>query len=92
LGQGLLKWTLSLGSALFQGKSIDQPKIAEEIRAWLRQDLATNKIPLLVLNGAYLAVNITSFVVPWNEPTREIFYSAWKSRTHGTNESMRYGV
>jgi hypothetical protein len=61
LGSGTLEIDAITGQSLFQGKSIDQPKIAEKIRAWLRQDLATNKIPLAVLTGARLAVKLSSF-------------------------------
>jgi hypothetical protein len=72
LGSGTLEINAITEQCLFQGESIDQLKIAEEIRGWLRQDLATNKIPLAVLTGAHLAVKLSFFVVPWNEPTREI--------------------
>jgi hypothetical protein len=38
LGSGTLEIDAITGQCLFQDKSIDQLKIAEEIRAWLRQD------------------------------------------------------
>jgi hypothetical protein len=79
LGSGTLEIDAITERCLFQGKSIDQLKIAEEIRAWLRQDLATNKIPIAMLTGAHLAVKLFFSVVPWNEPTREIFYSGGKA-------------
>ena len=78
LGSGTLEIDAITGHCDFQGKRIGQLTIAEEIRAWLQQDLATNKIPILVLTGAHLAVKLSFSVVPWNEPTREIFYSDGK--------------
>jgi hypothetical protein len=89
LGSGTLEIDAVTGQCLFQGKSIDQLKIAEEIRAWLRQDLATNETPLAVLTGAHLAVKLSFSVVPWNEPTREIFYSGGKAvRTEKMNRCV----
>jgi hypothetical protein len=92
LGSGTLEIDAITGQSLFQGKSIDQPKIAEEIRAWLRQDLATNKIPVAVLTGARLAVKLSSFRGALERTHEGDFLFGWKSRTHGKNESMRYGV
>ena len=78
LRSGTLELDAITGRCVFQGKTIGQLTIAEEIRAWLQQDLATNKIPISVLTGAHLAVKLSFSVVPWNEPTREIFYSDGK--------------
>ena len=51
-----------------------------------QQDLVTNKIPIAALTGAHLAVKLSFSVVPWNEPTREIFYSGGKAvRTEKMN-------
>ncbi len=79
LGSGTLEINAITGQCLFQGKTIGQLTIAEEIRAWLQQDLATNKIPIAALTGAHLAVKLSFSVVPWNEPAREIFYSGGKA-------------
>jgi hypothetical protein len=78
-----------MGSAFFKARVLTSKKSAEEIRAWLRQDLATNKIPIAVLTGAHLAVKLSFSVVPWNEPTREIFYSGGKAvRTEKMNRCV----
>jgi hypothetical protein len=75
LGSGTLEIDAITGHCLFQGKTIGQLTIAEEIRAWLQQDLTTNKIPIAALTGAHLAVKLSFSVVPWKEPTREIYHS-----------------
>ncbi len=59
LGSGTLEIDAITGQCLFQGKTIGQLTIAEEIRAWLQQDLATNKIPIAALTGAHLAVKLS---------------------------------
>ena len=41
----------------------------------MQQDLATNKIPIALLTGVHITVNLSFSVVPWNEPAREMFYS-----------------
>jgi hypothetical protein len=79
LGSGTLEIDAITGQCVFQGKTTGPLTIAEEIRAWLQQDLATNKIPIAALTGAHLAVKLSFSVVPWNEPTREIFYSDGKA-------------
>jgi hypothetical protein len=73
----------------FQGRTIAQLTIAEEIRAWLQQDLATNKIPIAALTGAHLAVKLSFSMVPWNAPTSEIFYLDGKAiRTEQMNRCV----
>ena len=72
LGSGTLEIDAITGQCVFQRKTTVQLTIAEEIRAWLQQDLATNKIPIAALTGAHLAVKLSFSVVPWNECTREI--------------------
>jgi hypothetical protein len=89
LGSGTLEIDAITGQCLFQGKSIVQLTIAEEIRTWLRKDLATNKISIAVLTGAHLAIKLSFSVVPWDEPTREIFYSDGKAvRTERMNRCV----
>ena len=66
LGSGTLEIDAITGQCVFQGKTTGQLTIAEEIRAWLQQDLATNKIPIAALTGAHLAVKLSFSVVPWN--------------------------
>ena len=89
LGSGTLEIDAITGQCLFQGKTIGQLTIAEEIRAWLQQDLATNKITIAALTGAHLAVKLSFSVVPWNEPAREIFYSDGKAvRTEEMNRCI----
>src|SRR6202045_5267166 len=90
LGSGTLEIDAITGQCIYQGKATGQLTIAEEIRAWLQQDLATNKIPIAALTGAHLAVKLSFSVVPWNERTREIFYSDGKAiRTERMNVWLR---
>ena len=89
LGSGTLEIDAITGQCLFQGKTIGQLAIAEEIRAWLQQDVATKKIPIVALTRAHLAVKLSFSVVPWNEPAREIFYSDGKAiRTEEMNRCV----
>ena len=89
LGSGTLEIDAITGQCVFQGKTTGQLTIAEEIRAWLQQDLATNKIPIAALTGAHLVVKLSFSVVPWNEPTRESFYSDGKAiRTERMNRCV----
>jgi hypothetical protein len=89
LGSGTLEIDAITGRCLFQGKTIAQLTIAEEIRAWLQQDLAKNRIPIPALTGAHLAVKLSFSVVPWNELTKEIFYSDGKAvRTEKMNRCI----
>ncbi len=74
LGSGTLEIDAITGQCVFQGKTTGQLTIPAEIRAWLQQDLATNKIPIAALTGAHLSVKLSFSVVPWNAPTSEIFY------------------
>jgi hypothetical protein len=87
LGSGVLEIDAITGECLFQGKTLAQLTIAEEIRAWMHQELATNDIPIAGLTGARLAVNLIFSVVPWSEPSREIFYS--EGRAVRTNKMNR---
>jgi hypothetical protein len=79
LGSGSLEIDAITGRCLFQGDAIGQLTIAEEIRAWLQQDLATNKIPIAALTDAILAVELSFSMVPWEQPKRETFYSDGKA-------------
>jgi hypothetical protein len=89
LGSGTLEIDAITGQCVFQGKTIGQLTIAGEMRVWLQQDLATNKIPIAALTGAHLAVKLSFSVVPWNEATREIFYSDGKAvRTEKMNRCV----
>jgi hypothetical protein len=89
LGSGTLEIDAITGQCIFQGKTTGQLTIAEEIRAWLQQDLATNKTPIAALTGARLAVKLSFSVAPWNEPTRETFYSDGKTiRTERMNRCV----
>jgi hypothetical protein len=48
-----------------------------------------HKIPIAALTGAHLAVKLSFSVVPWNERTREIFYSEGKAiRTERMNRCV----
>ena len=89
LGSGTLEIDAITGQCHFEGKSIGQLNIAEEIRAWLRRDLARNEIPIAALTGAGLTVKLSFSVVPWNERTKEIFYSDGKAvRTEQMNRCI----
>ena len=89
LGSGTLEIDAITGQCLFQGKTIRQLTIAEEIRTWLQRDLAANKISIAELTGAELAAKLSFSIVPWNETTREIFYSGGKAvRTEKMNRCV----
>jgi hypothetical protein len=89
LGSGTLNINAITGQCFFHGKKIAQLTIAEEMRAWLQQDFATNKIPLATLTGAQLTVKLSFSMVPWNEPAKEIFYSDGKAvRTEKMNQCI----
>jgi hypothetical protein len=89
LGSGTLELDAVTGQCFFQGKTIGQLTIAEEIRAWLQQDLAKNKVPIAAVAGARLTVKLSFSVVPWNEPAKEIFYSDGKAvRTEKMNRCI----
>jgi hypothetical protein len=75
LGAGTLEIDAITGECFFQGRIIEQLTIAQEIRVWMQDDLAANKIPFVALKRARLSVNLTFSVVPWNKQSREIFYS-----------------
>ena len=75
LGSGTLEIDAITGECLFAGRIIEQLTIAEEIREWVRDDLAANEIPVVALNRARLTVNLLFRVVPWSKQTKEIFYS-----------------
>jgi hypothetical protein len=64
LGSGTLEIDAITGECFFQGRIIEKLTIAEEIRAWMRDDLAANKIPFAALKGARLSVNLSFSVVP----------------------------
>lgn len=59
LGAGTLEIDVITGKCSFQGESILQLAIAEEIRQWMRDDLAANKIPVTALTHALLSVNLS---------------------------------
>jgi hypothetical protein len=89
LGSGVLKIDAVTGQCTFEGKIIDKLKIAGEIRAWMQQELMTNKIPISALTDAHLTAKLSFSVVPWSEPTREIFYSGGKAiRTEKINRCL----
>jgi hypothetical protein len=79
LGSGTLEIDAITGQCRFDGKTIDQLTIAEEIRVWLRRDLAANKIPISAITRAHLTVELSFSAVPWNESATEIFISAGKA-------------
>jgi hypothetical protein len=55
----------------------------------LRRDLESNEIPIAVLTGARLPVELSFSVVPWNERTGEIFLSDGKvARTPQMNRCI----
>ena len=83
LGSGTLEIDAATGQCLFEGKPIRQLPIAEEIRAWLQHDLATNKITIAAVTSAHLVVRLSLSVVPWDKHTKEIFYSDGKAMQAG---------
>jgi hypothetical protein len=75
LGSGTLEIDATTGKCFFQRENIGQLTIAEEIRAWMQEDLATNKIPMASIADARLSVKLSFSVVPWSAPKGQIFYS-----------------
>jgi hypothetical protein len=75
LGSGVLEIDSLTRQCHFHSQPIVQLAIAKELVGWMQQDLATNKIPIATLNHARLTVKLTFNRVPWNEKTKEIFYS-----------------
>ena len=89
LGSGTLEIDAITGHCSFQGESIAKLKIAEEIRKWIRDDLAANKIPVTTLTDARLSVKLSFSVVPWTAPKREVFLSEGKAvRTEKMNRCL----
>jgi len=58
MGAGTLEIDVITGKCSFQGESIRQLAIAEEIRRWMHEDLAANKISVTALTHALLSVNL----------------------------------
>ena len=79
LGSGTLQIDAITGNCTFQGKQIDQLGIAEEIRAWMRDDLRANDIPADTLIDARLSVKLSFSIVPWSAPKQEVFYTEGKT-------------
>jgi hypothetical protein len=75
LGSGRLELDALTGQCVFQSKPTSSLTIAQEVRAWLQPELATNKIPMATVSRAQLAVDLSFDIVPWSEPEKEIFYS-----------------
>jgi hypothetical protein len=73
LGSGTLEIDAITGQCFFQGRIIGQLKVADEIRAWMLDDLAANKIPVAALSSARLSVKLSFSVVPWTETKKQIF-------------------
>jgi hypothetical protein len=89
LGSGTLEIDTITGQCRFEGKTTDQLTIAEEIRVWLRRDLAAHEIPIAAITSARLNVELSFSVVPWNEPATERFISAGKAeRTEQMNRCV----
>jgi hypothetical protein len=75
LGSGTLEIDTLTGKCSFEGKSIGQLTVAEEIRAWMYDDLRANGIPIKALTTAQLSVKLSfSGVLRRSGPLREIFY------------------
>jgi len=89
LGSGTLEIDAMTGQCFFQGENIGKLTIAEEIRAWMHDDLAANKIPVSALTDARLSVKLTFSEVPWSALKRESFFSEGKVvRTEKMNRCL----
>ena len=75
LRSGILVIDAITGQSSFQGQTIDQFAIAEELRAFLQRNLEANKVPMDVLKSAQLTVQVSFSLVPWNNAAKETFYS-----------------
>ena len=79
LGSGTLEIDALTGQCQFQGKPILQLPIAMELAGWMKQDLATHRIPTTLLVHARLSARLSFSRVPWNTRTKEIFISSGKA-------------
>ena len=79
-GSGTLEIDTMTGECSFDGTSIGQLTIAEEIRAWIYDYLATNGIPAQTLTGARLSVKLLfSGVLRRSGPLKEIYSTREKA-------------
>ena len=92
LGSGTLEIDAITGQCFFQGQIIDQLKIAEEIRGWMQDDLAANKIPIAAVTGARLTVKLSFSLVPVEHTHARDFLFRCRGSSLGKNESMQHGV
>jgi hypothetical protein len=88
LRSGTLGINAITGQCFFQGQIIGPLTIAEEIRIWMQDDVAANKIPVEALTGAQLTVKLSFSIVPWSD-SGETFYSEGKVvRTEKMNRCL----
>jgi hypothetical protein len=79
LGSGILDIDALTGHCTFNDKRIEQLPIAEEIRFCFQHALSASKISITDVSSAHVTSKLSFSNVPWNEQTKEIFYSRGKS-------------
>lgn len=83
LGSGTIHIDVLSGSCSFEGKTIPQLSIAEELRLWLLEDLEANHIPVAGLTGASLETKLSFSEIPWPDriPHDKFFNDGRTART-----------
>lgn len=75
LGSGSLTIDVLTGQCSFEGRSIPQLRIAEELRLWLRRDLEANQIPVESIDRATLVAKLLLSEIAWDDgTTHEIWF------------------
>src|SRR5260221_4938368 len=85
MGASTLEIDVITGKGSFQGESIRQLAIAEEIRRWMHDDLAANKISVTALTHALLSVNLF-----FSEGPNKMYRWQMESTTNAATETAEY--
>jgi hypothetical protein len=67
LGSGVLEIDALTGNCYFDGRTIAQLSIAAELREWLKEDLASNQIPIELISRAWLKAHLSFSEISWGE-------------------------
>jgi hypothetical protein len=67
LGSGTLEIDALTGGCYFNGCPTPELSIAVELREWLKEDLATHKIPYEALSSAHLKADLSFSEIRWSD-------------------------
>ena len=81
LGSGVITIDAISGACQFNGKPIEQLSIALELRAWLAEALAANKIPVADLRRAVMTAEMNFSMIPAKQRTTNDFHMDQQGRT-----------